>query len=400
MRFRVMKEQIKDYTLDGNHIFYIAFLALYVGSFVKLTTYATYVSPNWISKLSYLIVGLLLVKIYFFDELRLKSFLVNTLLLIIAFISWRKTHAFDIFMYTALILGAKGINFRALVEWFFKIGVIMTIFIILSSQVGIIRDLVYLRNGFSRHALGVNYPTDFGAHVLNLVLAYCYIFFKKLNWKYYLIIFLIDILLMLATQARLDVVAILLIIPVMKIAQSAFYNHSISRNIASFFWIFPPVLTYITIIASYFYNSSNHIFHIFNKIFSQRLRLSHLGIERYGIHPFGNLVVEHGFGGSKGFHSFYTTAMSKQYFYIDSSFMRLFIIYGIVIGIIFVTIMTIISLQSVIKREYCFAGIMLVASIGFLIEPHLLDISFNPFLIALLADNVYYSQQQITEDLH
>lgn len=399
MQFNTLKEKILNSSINGVLLFYFAFLALYISSFIKLTTYADFVSPNVISRASYLVVGLLLLKIYFFDQFTLKRFLINTLLLLLAVLVWRKTHAIDILIYTALILGARNVNFHALIEWFFKIGIIMMAFVIISSQVGIIKDLVYLRDGFSRHALGVNYPTDFGAHVFYLILAYCYLYFKKLNWKSYFVLIVLDIILMLVTQARLDVIAILLTILVMKIAQSAYKGNYTSKVIASFYWGVPVIMAYVTAIAAYFYRSSNHIFHLFNKIFSQRLRLSHLAIEKYGFHPFGNLVVEHGFGGSKGFHSFYTTAMGKQYFYIDSSFMRLLIIYGIVIGIFFITVMTIISLHSILNKEYCLAAIILMISVSCLIEPHLLDISFNPFLIALLASNVYYPRYEDTEDL-
>lgn len=400
MKFNSLKNRITNYSVDGTQVFLIAFLILYLGSFIKLTTYADYVSPNLISRFSYLVVGILLIKIYFFDKLTISRFIFNSAILLLAIIVWRKTHAFDIMICTSLILGAKNVDFQFLVEWFFKIGLIIILFVVVSSQVGIIKDLVYIRDGFSRHSLGVNYPTDFGAHILYLVFAYCYLYFRKLSWRSYLGLFFLGLALMAVTQARLDVIAIFITIPVMWIAKKAFEGRRNFANVAAFYWIFPAILAYVSVFASAFYTPKNKVFHLFNKIFSERLRLSHMAIERYGIHPLGNLLVEHGFGGSGGFHSFYTTAMGKQYFYIDSSFVRLFVIYGIVIGIGAVAVMSIIALQSVIKHDYCIAGIMLVVSISCVIEPHLLDVAFNPFLMALLAANVYYRQKNgnILED--
>lgn len=400
MDFNSLKNRIENCSINGTQVFLIAFLALYLGSFIKVTTYSDYVSPDLISKLSYLIVGMLFVKIYFFDELTLNRFFFNSVILLFAVVVWRKTHAFDILMCTSLILSARDVDFHLLMEWFFKIGVVMILFVIISSQIGVIKDLVYIRHGFARHSLGVNYPTDFGAHILYIIFAYCYLYFKKLSWKSYLGLFILGLVLMAITQARLDVIAIFLTIPVMWIAQKGYKGKRLFANIASFYWIFPVVLAYVSVFASAFYTPSNKLFHIFNKILSDRLRLSHLAIERYGIHPLGNLVVENGFGGSGGFHFFYDASTVKQYFFIDSSFVRLFVIYGIIAGIALVLIMAVIALQSVIKRDYCLAGIMLVVSVSCLIEPHLLDVAYNPFLMALLSINVYYrsKSKEILED--
>lgn len=385
MQFDKLKERIIDYPITGVKIYYLSFLALYLISFFKLTTYADFISQNWLSRFSYLFVGLLLVKIYFFDDLHIGSFVKNTLFVGLALVTWRKTHAFDIVVCATLILGAKGVNFNVVMNWFFKIGVMMIIFTIISSQIGLIRDLKYLRAGVTRHSLGVNYPTDFGAHILYLILAYCYLYFRKLSWRSNCVMASVALVLMLVTQARLDVYAIIFTIVVMKVAQVAQYRNGFCRKITTFFWMLPILLGYITVTVSYFYQSSNHIFELANRALSQRLRLSHLAIERYGIHLLGNRVTEYGFGGSNGYHVFNKIGMGEGYFYIDSSLLRLFVIYGFLVAVIIIWVMTVISLRSIVTREYRLAGIMVIVTISSLIEPHLLDLAFNPFLIALLA---------------
>ena len=52
-------------------------------------------------------------------------------------------------------------------------------------------------------------------------------------------------------------------------------------------------------------------------------------------------------------------------------------------------VMTVISLHSIRVQNYLLAAIMLMVAVSCVIEQHLLDISFNPFLIALLADGAY-----------
>lgn len=82
--------------------------------------------------------------------------------------------------------------------------------------------------------------------------------------------------------------------------------------------------------------------------------------------------------------------MSGNYFFIDSSFIRLAIIYGLVIGVFVIIVMLLIGMRSISTRGFCLAAIILLLGISCMVEQHLLDISYNPFLIALLADNAYY----------
>ena len=143
-------------------------------------------------------------------------------------------------------------------------------------------------------------------------------------------------------------------------------------------------------IASYFYTANNALFRIANEAFSKRLGISNLAINKYGLSLFGNHVLEHGFGGDQGIHHFYQSGMSGNYFFIDSSYMRLAIIYGLVIGIFVIIVMSLISLRSAATKDFCLAAIILLVSVSCMIEQHLLDISYDPFLIALLASNGYY----------
>ena len=383
-------KKFQNVTISGRKIYYFAFLYYYVISFLRFTTFTPVISINLLSRLSYLAVLLLLVKIYVFDELKLKKLLVYSIIILLAFISWRHTQAVDILAYTLFVLGAKGVDFRVIINYFFKIGIIMLLLTIIYSQIGVIRDSVYIRDHFSRHSLGINYPTDFAAHVCSLIFAYFYLYFKQVSWRSYLSIIVISIALYLLTQARLDVIVSLLTIPVMVIAKRAYAGKALSRDIASFYWIAAPVLSYVTVISAIFYNSNNYIFQIANKLVSKRLEISHLAFNKYGISLFGKRVIEHGFGGNQGFKQFYRSGMEAGYFYIDSSFIRLAIIYGLIMMLFVIIVMTLIVMRSTGVHGYCLAGIMLLLTFNCIIEQHILDISYNPFLIALLASNVYY----------
>ena len=60
-------------------------------------------------------------------------------------------------------------------------------------------------------------------------------------------------------------------------------------------------------------------------------------------------------------------------------------IYGIVATLIYVLIMVAVSIKGVKLQVYQLTTVMLVVTLSCLVEQHLLELSFNPFLLALLA---------------
>lgn len=398
MNVSKITNKIKNIKITGRGIYFFSFIMYFVISFLRTSTYTEVVSSNQLVRITYLIALLLIFKVYFFDQQTVKSFLINSLVILIGVVIWRSTHAIDIFLYMLFVISARDINYHALIEFYLKIGILMLVFMVISSGLGIIKDLVFIRNGVRRHSLGILYPTDFAAHAFFLVLAYCYVYFRKLDWKAYLSFILLAVFLTVETQARLDIISILLTIPVIWIAKRASEGKVFSKFMASFYWMIAPILAYITVLAAYFYNHSKpYIFA--DKIVSGRLALSHTAFQKYGVSVFGNLVQEHGFGGNAGSKVFYQSGMGGKYFFIDSSFMRLMIIYGVIAFVAVIAVMTIIGLKSVLTSDYRLAAIMVMLAISCVIEQHLLDMSYDPFLIALFASEITGHDRHENHDL-
>ena len=82
----------------------------------------------------------------------------------------------------------------------------------------------------------------------------------------------------------------------------------------------------------------------------------------------------------------------SKYFFVDSSFLRILILYGVIAFIIVLAILTIISYRSITYGEYALATILVIVAISAVVEQRLVDVSYDPFLIALLA-NVYSNKR-------
>lgn len=380
--------EIGNWRIDGQIIYEIAFAFEFVVAFLITSTYTDYFSNHLLHTLMFAGLALVLLKIFLFDDLDLKWLAIDAIVLILLLITWRTSKEFSLFSMGIFVLGARNVDFKRIIKIYFYVGMLLLAFVVISAMGGLIRNLVYRRDmtNIVRQSFGIAYPTDFAAHVLYLILAYAYLKFGKIKWYDYAVFLAAAVFLVKFSDARLSAYAIILSIPVLWIGQRAQTDHLLSRFIASFYWTFPILSAYLVIIASYFFTPSNKILTKVNNASSGRLFLGHKAISEYGFSMFGKQIIEHGWGGANGLK------MSKNapanYFFVDSSFLRMTILYGIIMAIIILLAMTKISWESFQKGSFALASIIVIVSMSAMVEQRLLDLAYDPFLIALLA-NVY-----------
>ncbi|UNL62188.1 hypothetical protein [Limosilactobacillus mucosae] len=388
--------EIGNWRIDGQIIYEIAFAFEFVVAFLITSTYTDYFSNHLLHTLMFAGLALVLLKIFLFDDLDLKWLAIDAIALILLLITWRTSKEFSLFSMGIFVLGARNVDFKRIIKIYFYVGMLLLAFVVISAMGGLIRNLVYRRDmtNIVRQSFGIAYPTDFAAHVLYLILAYAYLKFGKIKWYDYAVFLAAAVFLVKFSDARLSAYAIILSIPVLWIGQRAQTDHLLSRFIASFYWTVPILLAYLVIIASYFFTPSNKTLTKVNNASSGRLFLGHKAISEYGFSMFGKQIIEHGWGGANGLKM--SQNAPANYFFVDSSFLRMTILYGIIMAIIILLAMTKISWESFQKGSFALASIIVIVSVSAMVEQRLLDLAYDPFLIALLA-NVY--TQHKAEDI-
>ena len=388
--------EIGNWRIDGQIIYEIAFAFEFVVAFLITSTYTDYFSNHLLHTLMFAGLALVLLKIFLFDDLDLKWLAIDAIVLILLLITWRTSKEFSLFSMGIFVLGARNVDFKRIIKIYFYVGMLLLAFVVISAMGGLIRNLVYRRDmtNIVRQSFGIAYPTDFAAHVLYLILAYAYLKFGKIKWYDYAVFLAAAVFLVKFSDARLSAYAIILSIPVLWIGQRAQTDHLLSRFIASFYWTVPILLAYLVIIASYFFTPSNKTLTKGNNASSGRLFLGHKAISEYGFSMFGKQIIEHGWGGANGLKM--SQNAPANYFFVDSSFLRMTILYGIIMAIIILLAMTKISWESFQKGSFALASIIVIVSVSAMVEQRLLDLAYDPFLIALLA-NVY--TQHKAEDI-
>lgn len=390
--------KISNHPVNEENIYIVSFAMYFVISFFLTSTYTDYISSHFFHEVSYIPLLLVLFKVIIIDFKDKTQWILSILILILLVISWRNSGEFIFFPMGIFMLGAYKVSFKKIIYIYFLIGTILLTFSFFTSLIGLTKNLIFYRGitSVTRQSFGIIYPTDFAAHILFLVLAYCYLYFEKISWKSYLIFALISYFIVKFCDARLNATAILCLIPVILIAKLAKKGNKTARIATIFYWCFPILFSYIILVLSYLYRPSIKILDKINNLLSGRLYFGHYALIKYPINFFGQQVVENGFGGNAGHKLAKEGAM--HYFYIDSSFLRLLIIYGVIMFILVILSMTIISWISIERKDYVLASILLIITISSIFEQRLIDIAYNPFLLALFA-KCYNQKNQIGEKL-
>lgn len=384
MRVKSKLSNLANSNWTGKQIYLVMFALYLLLSYLETTSFMQYFSYSTLNYLMYIVAAIVVGKMYLMDGLQLPQILIRTVLLGFAFISWRHSNANQVILMMIFILGATNVSFRNIMKWFYWLEVIVTISIIVFAISGIIQDYIYHPVGRPmRMSLGINYPTDLSAHVLFLLLSHCYLHFNQLNLKYYVSYLLIAILMLIITNGRLSFICECLMILSCFLAKLAERGLLAAKLLTVCYWAASPILAVIIALLSYLFQPNIHIFAVINKALSGRLALGHQALDK-GITMFGQQIHENGLGGSKGMAIFLGHS-HQQYFYIDSSYLRLFIIYGFVVGLIFMLMLMFIGLRATSNLDYPMMVAILVIGVSCCVEQHLLDVSFNPFLLSLVA---------------
>lgn len=281
-----------------------------------------------------------------------------------------------------LIVGAKDVNIDNILKVYLVIGSVILIAAFIASQCGFIENLVYLsETKGSRQSFGIIYPTDFAAHVFYLILAGVCIKNRKISIWSILVVLCLDIFLLKACAAYTSFICIGLFLVAMICIKLSEHKEKASAAKAVK-WKYalcgtPVVYCGIFFMLSIFFDEDNHIWYVLDQLLSIRLQLSQWAIKEYGFTLFGQMIPENGNGGS--------IAENESYFFLDDSYMRIALLYGLVLLIVVLLLMVLSKVRAVRADRMTLFVAMLVVAIHCVMEHHLLESAYNPFIFCVFA---------------
>ena len=301
----------------------------------------------------------------------------------------------DLVFYIVLGLTLTKTDFRDIADTAYGISIIVIPMVMVLAKLGLIENLVFWRfdgmMGNRRESFGFGYPTDFASHLFFVMLLHFYRRNGKLRGYDYLAFIAVALFVNKFCDARLTVVSIILLILVSFMYPIITKNNRTVWNIllcwgaplcAAFSWL---------LILLYKFGSGLAV--SIDRLMSYRLSITNNMLAKYGIKLFGQYFSQHGYGGG-------ISETQVTYSYVDMSFVRIVMMFGIVFFVILM-ILTVIKMRYFIRtKDYLLPLIMLVVSICSIADQHFFDFSYNVFLLTIFigpisAGDIYNNSKPV-----
>ena len=295
-------------------------------------------------------------------------------LLASGFLHWKLgAGKFEYFVLCVLIVGMTGRSFKVLVSIALAIGSAMMAVTFAASQLGIITDLVY-KGG--RHSFGIIYCTDCAAHILFLMVMYVFLRLDLLNIVEYAALILVCAIMMM-TKAQSDIMCGFLLMGGILLYRLTRRWHRkkpvrIIASIMSFSFLICTIAIFAVTLG--FNRNDKELRQKIPYTLTRRLEMNQEALRDHPFSLFGSQIEEHGFGGRTE-----NLPGWDKYFFIDCSYIRLFVIGGFLLFIMILLIMTYTELRCFAYRRYGFLFLLVVVSIACLLEHHLMEYYYNVF---------------------
>lgn len=301
-----------------------------------------------------------------------------------------------------LMLALWGISFDKIIRIHFVTIVFLLVVTIVCSQIGLVDNLVYYRGEKSRQSFGGCYPTDFAAYFAWLSLAWIYIRKERLKFVEIGLMLLAGMAIWHFCDARLSAGVLLLIVIMLagvKLRQTYLEHRTVINGgkrgrgkgdekvlpdwMQNIMLLAMPLCAAAIVLLSYCYPGDGELLHVLDSLLSERLSLGRLAFDRFDVGLFGQFIPMVGFG-----RNTVTQLTSPDYFFLDSSFVSMLMCYGGVLFLLVISAFVNSAFRAKKRNDYYLVLIFVVVAIDCMVEHHMMEIWYDPFLILLLSDAV------------
>jgi len=298
-----------------------------------------------------------------------------------------------------LIIGAQDIDFDDVIRSYIAVTLVVMLAALFGWLCGIIENVQFYGNDSISQELfkgvfmfdelaginsfGIQYHTDFGAHIFYLWLSFIYLKRNMLKIRHGILTMASGAFVRIFSRARLDsilLIALGITVIVYLISETRKRDLPVSvmdklqrsRNLYLLGRISMPSMFLLTYLCSVFFDPQNPVFASIDTLFSGRLRLGHSGLDKYGISLTGQWIEMIGNGRAN--------EVVGEYNFIDSAYLMILLQNGLLFFAV------IILLNQYIVKKYRNDTWMILAwffiAVSSTTDHHLMDTAYNVFLIA------------------
>lgn len=286
-----------------------------------------------------------------------------------------------------ILLAARGVKANKIFRVTLWLQAFLAAFVFLSAAVGLIIDLRFERGGiFNRHALGYWFPSYIMSYYFFVLLLLFWIRKKPLKPTSVALLEGLNLLLYLLTDARLGLMVNSFLIAVEFLRSIEKWRAPLHRFVDKLMavpvlgpvirwgWILLPELL-CAYLALLFKFPISGLAQKTDYILSNRIYYAYVGVQKYGIHLFGNDIEWVGYGARTDM-----SEVEKTYNFVDCAYVYILLYFGVLVFLGMLFAMFWVSVRLGRKGEYhkCFLyGIIFIYCF---VEPRLLELNMNTFL--------------------
>lgn len=272
-----------------------------------------------------------------------------------------------------LVFSARDIDFRKLLGTFSIATFLVLCLTIYASQKGIIANMFMNADGGYRFSLGFNYVSFASQRMFFALCSYLMFRGKKITYIELMALLLATIYMYQQTSTSSPFYLSILILTYALLSVKIFKKEFIIGN----FWTktllqYGFILALVIILYFCFYSSGN-LFHLVDQFTHNRLRLSVNGFQNFGVSWLGQPIS---FTTLDIFGNF-----TSNYNYIDSSFVQLLVIDGLIVSVFMLFALTKVMRYFVsIQKDIVLAclGIMIIHG---MFDPQMLVLRYSPLIL-------------------
>lgn len=297
---------------------------------------------------------------------------------------WHQNGYYRTILFAVLVAGAIGISYQRLIKLYFLIVSGTLLITVICAVTGLIENYTVVRDGNIRMFFGINAPTNFASFVYFQILCWWYLRKEKLTYKEVAGTAVLTVLLYIFCNTRTACILLLTVSVSMiwmkyrsEIQIKTGRPYQMNSLISGLCALAYPVLAIVMIGLTLLYSRNSVILSKIDTLITGRLSYGKKAFDIYGVSFFGKYIRLFGFDDGQAV---------SNYFYIDSSYVQMAVMFGLVMMVLLLLAFFIICEKAREQKDWIFLLVLVFAGLHSAIEPHLIEIQYCPFLLALLAD--------------
>ena len=272
-----------------------------------------------------------------------------------------------------LVFSARDIDFRKLLGTFSVATFLVLCLTIYASQKGMITNMFMNADGGYRFSLGFNYVSFASQRLFFALCTYLMFRGKRISYLELLALFSATVYMYQQTSTSSPFYLSILILTYALLSIKIFKKEFIIGNFLSKALAQYGFIVALAVILYFCFYSSGNLFHLVDQFTHNRLRLSVDGFRNFGVSWLGQPI------------SFTTLDMfgnfTSNYNYIDSSFVQLLVIDGLIVsGFMLLALTKVMRYFVSIQKDIVLAclGIMIIHG---MFDPQMLVLRYSPLIL-------------------